>query len=85
MLLVAASPVFAHVFVGSSGILAPSTAHPADLNCLQGDAYTDNWRSAIRHTPKLARRMDDSTMSLVAELYPDKTHVLYRPRHATIH
>ena len=26
MLLVAASPVFAYVFVGSSGILAPSTA-----------------------------------------------------------
>ena len=52
---------------------------------LQGDAYTDAWRSAIRHTPKLARRMDDSTMSLVAELYPDKTHVLYWPRHATVH
>ncbi len=24
---------------------------------LQGDAYTGNWLSAIRHTPKLARRM----------------------------
>ncbi len=33
MLLVAASPVFAYVFVGSSGILAPSTAHPTELNC----------------------------------------------------
>ncbi len=52
---------------------------------LQGDAYTGNWLSAIRHTPKLARRMIVSTMSLVAELYPDKTHVLYGPRHAVIH
>jgi len=52
---------------------------------LQGDAYTGNWLSSIRHTPKLARRMDVSTMSLVAELYPDKTHVLYVPRHAVIH
>ena len=43
---------------------------------LQGDAYTGNWLSAIRHTPKLARRMICITMSLVAELYPDKTHVL---------
>ncbi len=24
---------------------------------LQGDAYTSNWLSAIRHTTKLARRM----------------------------
>ena len=54
-------------------------------NLLQGDAYTGNWLSAIRHTPKLARRMIVSTMSLVAELYPDKTHVLYGPRHAVIH
>ena len=44
---------------------------------LQGDAYTGNWLSAIRHTPKLARRLIVSTMSLVAELHPDKTHVLY--------
>ena len=43
---------------------------------LQGDAYTGKWLSAIRHTPKLARRMIAFTMSLVAELYPDKTHVL---------
>jgi len=43
---------------------------------LQGDAYTSNWLSAIRHTPKLARRISCIAMSLVAELYPDKTHVL---------
>ena len=44
---------------------------------LQGDAYTGNWLiSAIRHTPKLARRMILGTMTLVAQLYPDKTHVL---------
>ncbi len=55
------------------------------MHVLQGDAYTGNWLSAIRHTPKLARRMIVSTMSLVAELYPDKTHVLYGPRHAVIH
>ncbi len=40
VLLVAASPVFdvfAYVFVGSSGILAPSTAHPAELSfCFRG-------------------------------------------------
>ncbi len=52
---------------------------------LQGDAYTSNWLSAIRHTPKLARRMIVCTMSLVAELYPDKTHVLYGSRHTVIH
>ena len=33
----------------------------------QGDAYAGNWLSAIRHTPKLARTMTVSTMSLVAE------------------
>ena len=50
---------------------------------LQGDAYTDNWLSAIRHTPKLARRMIVGTMSLVAQLYPDKTHVVYAYEQAT--
>jgi len=49
------------------------------MKVLQGDAYTGNWLSAIRHTPKLARRMNVCTMSLVAEPYPDKSHV---PRHA---
>ena len=27
------------------------------LQMLQGDAYTGNWLGAIRHTPKLARKL----------------------------
>ena len=48
----------------------------SDPSVLQGDAYAGNWLSAIRHTPKLARSMIVRTMSLVAQLYPDKTHML---------
>ncbi len=53
---------------------------------LQGDAYTGNWLSAIRHTPKLASRIVvyHNELGCRAISWQD-TRAVNGPRHAVIH